>query len=419
MLLAGTLSTASAETDDDRRFGRIEPGSGPAVATDVKDDAWELTAPPKPVAAAQPAKPTATQPAAPAPAQAATTPATTPAKPPAAGADGTPPRSIAHLLKPGPQPAAASATPSSATPTTNLSVPGGPSEGEIARTILEEELAAAQAAVAARAGQPDAATDAGPSRLIAGADRPLGASDDARPLGTARGGGTLDAIGGLRGLARTGAALAVVLGLIYGLLWVVRRLQRGASIGSVPGMAGRAPSGILEVLGRYPIGPRQALVVMKFDRRVLLLSQTTGKQQTEMTTLCELTDPEDVASVLLKARDGAGETASRAFASAMHVAELEAGEAERRAVQRVYPQAEVEMKPAPAPAYTPAPAFSQPTNDTIVEPKPIGATRRYAEDTAVEAERAELWGEPIPHTADHPAQSLKRRLEALRQGRGA
>jgi hypothetical protein len=44
---------------------------------------------------------------------------------------------------------------------------------------------------------------------------------------------------------------------------------------------------------------------MKFDRRVLLINQMRSKGwrgPTEMTTLCELTSAEDVASVLLRTR---------------------------------------------------------------------------------------------------------------------
>jgi hypothetical protein len=72
---------------------------------------------------------------------------------------------------------------------------------------------------------------------------------------------------------------------------------------------------VLEVLGRYPVGRGANLVLLKLDRRVLLLCQLHGKggPQGAMSTLCEITDPEEVASILVKTRDAQGETLARKF----------------------------------------------------------------------------------------------------------
>ncbi len=127
------------------------------------------------------------------------------------------------------------------------------------------------------------------------------------------------------GLARTGSisqtlialggviALAAVAVMIYK---SVARRQGG--VASSLGAAGRAPSGVLEVLGRYPIGGGVSLVLLRLDRRILLLSQTQrlfgrGAAPGGFRTLCEVTDPEEVASLLLKTQDESGESITRKF----------------------------------------------------------------------------------------------------------
>jgi flagellar biogenesis protein FliO len=118
---------------------------------------------------------------------------------------------------------------------------------------------------------------------------------------------------------RTVASLAGVIVLIVAVSFVVQRVarQQGGLIASL-GPGGRAPSGLLEVLGRYPISRGTTLVLLKVDRRVLLLCQTSAKRfasGTSMSTLCEITDPDDVASILVKARDEEGDTLARKFES--------------------------------------------------------------------------------------------------------
>lgn len=122
------------------------------------------------------------------------------------------------------------------------------------------------------------------------------------------------------GTLRTTLALGGVLLLIFALAWGFKRVARlsGGLAGQV-GAGGRAPAGLVEVLARYPMGGRQTLVVIRFDRRVLLCSMTAGGRSGAgaMTTLCELDSPEDVASVLVKARDESGESIARTFERAM------------------------------------------------------------------------------------------------------
>ena len=111
-------------------------------------------------------------------------------------------------------------------------------------------------------------------------------------------------------IGRTLGALGVVIALIFATRWVMRRASQGVGgVSSQLGAGGRAPSGVLSVLGRYPVGRGQTLVLMQLDQRILLLSQTSSGFQ----TLAEITDPEEVASLLVKSRDEESESLARRF----------------------------------------------------------------------------------------------------------
>lgn len=117
---------------------------------------------------------------------------------------------------------------------------------------------------------------------------------------------------------RTLFATGLVIGLAILLRTGVRRISaRGGGLASQLGAGGRAPSGLLMVLGRFPIARGQTLVLLKIDRRVLLLCQGPSGFQ----TLTEITDPEEVASLLVKSRDEEGESLASRFTSMLHRAE--------------------------------------------------------------------------------------------------
>lgn len=127
--------------------------------------------------------------------------------------------------------------------------------------------------------------------------------------------------------------LAVVLALIAMLAGVVVLMARlrgklggGASLGASFGAGGRAPAGILEVLGRYPLARGLTLVLLKVDRRVLLLSQTRNGRfgGLSLAPICELESPEDVASILLKVRDADSASLTNKFASVFRSLDREA-----------------------------------------------------------------------------------------------
>lgn len=178
---------------------------------------------------------------------------------------------------------------------------GSPRHTALAGTVLDRDLAARREVVEATPlGAP-----VGSEPALLDSDRP--ASSPAA------------------GTARSVLALGAVITLILGLSWVFKRAARASGgIAGAMGAGGRAPAGIVEVLARYPVGSRQTLVVLRFDRRVLLCSMSSGSRSAAggMTTLCELDNPEDVASVLVKTRDEAGDSIARSFERAMSEADL-------------------------------------------------------------------------------------------------
>lgn len=110
-------------------------------------------------------------------------------------------------------------------------------------------------------------------------------------------------------------ALAGVVAVILLVGSLVRRFAPAAGLMGALGPRGRAPSGVLEVLGRYPVSRQGMLVLLKVDRRVLLVSQTSGRAGHRMETLTEITDPADVASLVAKTadRDAPGRIFERAM----------------------------------------------------------------------------------------------------------
>lgn len=196
-----------------------------------------------------------------------------------------------------------------------------------------------------------------------------------------------------KGWVQTAAALGGVLLLIMGLSQLFKRLARsqGGLVGQI-GAGGSAPTGILEVIGRYPLGTGMTLVVLKFDRRVLLVANsgaTRGKHArgATMQTLCELSDPEDVASILLKARSASGESIAQSFERALQEADDITDESIYGYDEPVRPAAQVHL-----PRQQTAPAR------TI---------------TSEEGDRAELWSTGA--TGQAAAGVLRKRLATMRR----
>ena len=108
-------------------------------------------------------------------------------------------------------------------------------------------------------------------------------------------------------LVKVSAALAIVLGLIV----IARSFARRS--GKLMGAISR-PSGVVEVLARYPLGGRgQHLILLKVARRIVLLHQSGAA----MTVVTEMQDPDEVAALLSRMEAGSDSRSAAKFRSTL------------------------------------------------------------------------------------------------------
>ncbi len=173
-------------------------------------------------------------------------------------------------------------------------------------------------------GPPGLPAAGGVVSVDATANKSKATTSEALPLGKAKAPSsaplkaTEKSAGGLMdpGTLTTVSALVTVLSVIGAVAYFARKAaQKSGGLWAAMGAGGRAPSGILEVLGRYPVGRGCTLVLLKLDRRILLVSQSSGGKLggVTMTTLCEVDEAEDVASILLKSQDAETEQSRQKF----------------------------------------------------------------------------------------------------------
>lgn len=204
---------------------------------------------------------------------------------------------------------------------------------------------------------------------------------------------------------RTALSLGVVLALIGVCALALRVLKRrGVLVGGSIAAGARAPSGVLETLGRYPLGRGQTLLLIKLDQRVLLIGQTAGTLRAgggSLTTLCELSDSEDVASILLKAQDASDASAAARFEGMLREFDDRHGPRE--------------------PAFeTPASVALRPTRTPAAERSDPYAERVDVRNIPLVPVHTERRAQPQPPAAPQHAQpsesfgSLRERLSALR-----
>lgn len=153
---------------------------------------------------------------------------------------------------------------------------------------------------------PNQATIAASPSGSAGEDKPLGKPNgalNARPVSddtSKRSNWTLGTFGEA---GRVAGALAVVIGIALLLRTILVRTRRGLSA-----LGGDRPSGVLEILARFPIARGQQLLVLKLGRRLVLTHHAGATMQ----SLCEVSDPDEVASLLGRMEAGSsGASADR------------------------------------------------------------------------------------------------------------
>ena len=103
------------------------------------------------------------------------------------------------------------------------------------------------------------------------------------------------------GALRTAGALTLVMILLLATRSVLKRFGGP--------LTGGRPSGVLQVLARFPIGRSQHLVLLQLGRRIVLVHQA----KTGMTSLSEVSDPDEVAQLLARVEAGSSETRSAGF----------------------------------------------------------------------------------------------------------
>lgn len=140
------------------------------------------------------------------------------------------------------------------------------------------------------------------SEPAAAAPRPLPPRSAPRDAPEAGGNRRRIAVPG--GVWRTIGSLGLIIGIIFALRGLMTRF--GGPLHRV-----RAPSGIIEVLGRFPLARGQAILLLKVDRRILVVCQAGGS----VSTLSEITDAEQVASLLQHVRHERGDSFTRQFES--------------------------------------------------------------------------------------------------------
>ncbi len=94
-----------------------------------------------------------------------------------------------------------------------------------------------------------------------------------------------DSLGGLD-IPRIGLSLAIVISLIAALYWIYKKFFGVATA--------QRHSGAMSVLTRLAVTPKQHLVLLQVGRRIVLVSDN-GQQ---MSPLSEITDPDEVASLI-------------------------------------------------------------------------------------------------------------------------
>ena len=108
-------------------------------------------------------------------------------------------------------------------------------------------------------------------------------------------------VGGLPSVATTAGSLAVVLGLFFAVVWMMRRASpKGSAL---------LPGEVVEVLGRAPLAGRQQMHLLRCGNKLLLVSVTPAGAE----TLTEVTDPLEVDRLAGLCRQTHPQSATAAF----------------------------------------------------------------------------------------------------------
>ena len=97
------------------------------------------------------------------------------------------------------------------------------------------------------------------------------------------------------------------LGVVLGCIFIVRYAGKKILGLQTPG----ASNGVIQVLCRIPISPRQQLMLIQIGRKMILLANCG----TSMNAVCEITDPDEVAALAGQLQERRRTSATSAFLS--------------------------------------------------------------------------------------------------------
>lgn len=165
-----------------------------------------------------------------------------------------------------------------------------------------------------------------PLMTAAAADKVAQASAATRRQGGSLAAGASESSALMDQVVPTALALAGTIAVIFLARFVVKRF--GERLGS-----GKRPSGVVEVLARYPFARGHHLVLIKVGRRVLVTHQSAQGIQ----TLTEFTSQAEVADLIARCEAGARGTDQFSFDSLLRSSDREfdaPGLLDRRATQK-------------------------------------------------------------------------------------
>lgn len=201
------------------------------------------------------------------------------------------------------------ASPATASPTTNAGSPGRP------RAEIQTSLHTAPHVELATAAEPPAANRPSSDTSTASSSAPaLLSPEDVPPYPLAESPAASLALPeqasensmpqrsrGVPSIASVLGSLAVVLGLLMLVAWMFKR--------SMPKSTSSLPPGVVEVLGRAALAPRNYVHLVRVGNKLLLVSVTPAGAE----TLTEITDPLEVDRLAGMCMQGQPNSSSQAF----------------------------------------------------------------------------------------------------------
>lgn len=235
----------------------------------------------------------------------------------------TAPESASHAV-----PLAAPAGPANSNPSaSNPSTPGGVVYADFqAPASPAGDLQPSTAATAATGQLPSHATQSDetnapidrPHRTVVPLERQ---GDTTRlplqPPGRGAADRSAGTLGGMSGITAVASSLAIVLGLFFVFVWLMRR--------SSPSTVAALPAEVIETLGKVTLGYRQQVNLVRCGNRLLLLSVTPAGVE----TLSEYADPDEVTRLVALCRQAQPGSASTTFRQVFHQLAGQSAETDR------------------------------------------------------------------------------------------